>query len=70
MSTWTAFGSTIAMTIKQPLLYENENDNENLWELKIKTEKLKQRQECLLLYDDGERLTIAEQLGYGLECSV
>ena len=45
------------MTIKQPLLYENDNDDENLWELKIKTEKLKQSQDCLLLYDDGERLT-------------
>ena len=31
MSTWTAFGSTIAMTIKQPLLYENDDDNENLF---------------------------------------
>ncbi len=29
MSTWTAFGSTIAMTIKQPLLYENDNDSGN-----------------------------------------
>ena len=31
MYTWTAFGSTIAMTIKQPLLYENDNDDENLF---------------------------------------
>ena len=43
MSTWTSFGSTTAMTIKQPLLYENDNDDENLWKLKIKSEKLKQR---------------------------
>ena len=31
MSTWTAFGSTTAMTIKQPLLYKNDNDDENLF---------------------------------------
>ena len=47
--------------MKQPSAVRCVNVNENLWELKIKTEKLKQRKDCLLLYDDGERLTWNEK---------